>query len=159
MSRQRPRPVSTNDVGPTDTHITDEWHQDLGSICSGSEFKAFLASRIQSLDIWGQCPWWGRWESPPLLLSSPSAHIQEAGGARWEWQGEGETGVHLCSQYTQVPGLSLLLPVLSSVIWPLHVCNFTKYKLCIPDFFHRWILQEISQETSLCTIPLSAAAR
>lgn len=83
---------------------------------------------------------------PPVLPLRPhsggaSDKEGEGGGRRQESTCVHST--HRCLCHT--PGL--LLPVLSSVIWPLPVCNFTKYKLCILKLFRRWTLHtnKISQ--------------
>ena len=72
----------------------------------------------------------------PLRPHSGGASDKEGEGGDRRQESTCAHSTHRCLCHT--PGL--LLPVLSSVIWPLPVCNFTKYKLCILKFFRRWTL-------------------
>ena len=116
MSRQRPGPVSSDEArrGQPDSHIRP---------------GPGVTMLIQDLSLSSRhsCR---SWEGKGKCKVSPYVHIQEAGGAS-DKEGRGGDrrqestcahSTHRCLCHT--PGL--LLPVLSSVIWPLPVCNFTE---------------------------------
>ena len=116
MSRQRPGPVSSDEArrGQPDSHI----RPGPGVIMLTQDLSLSSKHSCRS------------WEGKGKCKVSPYVHIQEAGGAS-DKEGRGGDrrqestcahSTHRCLCHT--PGL--LLPVLSSVIWPLPVCNFTK---------------------------------